>query len=115
MSLSDAEYKTEVEYQAAVVKGQGNDYLLDTLIALIERGPVWDGGIPSKIGRDVLIERGLAVRIISNGLDGWGDGYTAATYLGRDVYTCVYGCDNFRDAKKARTEMWRKVAPRKAT
>ena len=35
---------------------------LDTLIALVEQGPLWDGDLPSKTGRDCLIERGLAVR-----------------------------------------------------
>lgn len=60
---------------------------IDTLIALIEHGPLWDGDVPSKRGRDDLIDRGLAVRILVNG----SDGYTAATYRGRDAYKERYG------------------------
>jgi hypothetical protein len=40
---------------------------LDTLIALVEHGPLWDGDLPSKTGRDCLIERGLAVRVVLSG------------------------------------------------
>lgn len=29
---------------------------LDTLVALVEQGPLWDGDLPSKTGRDCLIE-----------------------------------------------------------
>lgn len=60
---------------------------LDTLVALVECGPLWDGDIPSKVGRDDLIERGLAVRVIVR----MEDGYTAATYAGRDAYKEHYG------------------------
>jgi hypothetical protein len=55
---------------------------VDTLVALIEAGPLWDGDVPSKAGRDALIERGLAVRVVVKG----EDGHTAATYAGRDAY-----------------------------
>jgi hypothetical protein len=55
---------------------------LDTLVALVERGPLWDGDVPSKSGRDSLIDSGLAVRVVVNGEDGW----QAATYAGRDTY-----------------------------
>ena len=55
---------------------------VDTLIALVERGPLWDGDLPSKSGRDSLIKRGLAVKCIFAG----EDGYQAATYAGRDAY-----------------------------
>lgn len=55
---------------------------VDTLVALVEEGPLWDGNVPSKRARDELIERGLAVRVMVKG----GDGHTAATYAGRDAY-----------------------------
>lgn len=58
----------------------------DTLIALVEQGPLWDGDLPSKTGRDSLIERGLAVQVIVKGCDGW----QAATYAGRDAYKNLY-------------------------
>lgn len=60
---------------------------LDTLIGLVEFGPLWDGDIPSKAGRDSLIKMGFAVRIILCG----EDGYTAATYSGGNAYTERYG------------------------
>ncbi|MBP6564013.1 MAG: hypothetical protein KA200_00210 [Burkholderiales bacterium] len=54
----------------------------DTLQALVLNGPLWDGDVPSKSGRDSLIDRKLAVRIVVRG----EDGYTAATYAGRDLW-----------------------------
>lgn len=59
---------------------------VDTLIALVEQGPLWDGDVPSKSGRDSLLQKGLAVRIVVNG----ADGYQAATYAGRDAYKARY-------------------------
>lgn len=60
---------------------------LDNLVALIECGPCEDGDVPSKSGRDSLISRGLAVRIVIK----MADGYTAATYAGRDAYKAHFG------------------------
>lgn len=60
---------------------------IDTLVALVERGPLWDGDVPSKAGRDDLILSGFAVRIVMAG----ADGYTAATYAGRDAYKRHFG------------------------
>lgn len=58
----------------------------DTLIALVEKGPLWDGDVPSKQGRDSLVRQGLAVKVVVNGEDGW----QAATYAGRDAYKALY-------------------------
>lgn len=60
---------------------------IDTLIGLVERGPLYDGDVPSKSGRDQLIAMGLAMRVVAKG----EDGYTAATYAGRDAYKQRYG------------------------
>lgn len=60
---------------------------IDCLVALVESGPLCDGDVPSKRGRDDLIEKGLAVRVIVAGQDG----YTAATYGGRDAYKRHFG------------------------
>jgi len=73
---------------------------LDTLIALVEQGPLWDGDLPSKTGRDCLIERGLAVRVVVKGEDGW----QAATYAGRDAYRALFPgpdgpADTIKEAK----------------
>lgn len=58
----------------------------ETLVALVEHGPLWDGDVPSKSGRDGLLQKGLAVRIVVKG----EDGYQAATYVGRDAYKARY-------------------------
>lgn len=60
---------------------------LDTLVAMIESGPLEDGNVPSKNGRDSLISRGYAVRIVMK----LEDGITAATYTGRDAYKDYFG------------------------
>ncbi len=72
----------------------------DTLIALVERGPLWDGDVPSKQGRDSLVRRGLAAKVIVKGEDGW----QAATYAGRDAYKALYPgpdgpADTIKEAK----------------
>lgn len=67
---------------------------VDTLVALVERGPLWDGDVPSKSGRDGLLQKGYAVCIVVNGQDG----YQAATYAGRDAYKARYpGADSPAD------------------
>lgn len=69
----------------------------DTLIALVERGPLWDGDVPSKVGRDSLIAQGLAVRVVVKGEDGW----QAATYAGRNAYKAMFpGPDGEADTIK---------------
>lgn len=76
----------------------------DTLIALVECGPLWDGNVPSKTGRDSLLAKGLAVRVVVRGEDGW----QAATYAGRDAYKALYPgpdgpADTINEAKVNRT------------
>ena len=75
----------------------------DTLIALVEQGPLWDGDVPSKHGRDLLLEQGLAVRVVVKGEDGW----QAATYAGRDAYKELFpgpdgAADTIKEAKSNR-------------
>lgn len=53
---------------------------------LVECGPLWDGDLPSKTGRDALIAQGLAIRVVVKGEDGW----QAATYAGRDAYRALF-------------------------
>ena len=76
----------------------------DTLIALVENGPLWDGDVPSKQGRDSLVQGGLAAKVVVKGEDGW----QAATYAGRDAYRALYPgpdgpADTIREAKVNRT------------
>lgn len=71
---------------------------LDTLIALVENGPLWDGDLPSKSGRYELLELGMAVRIVVKG----EDGYQAATIEGARAYCLHFGEERISDAKAAR-------------
>ncbi|MCU1114361.1 hypothetical protein [Stenotrophomonas maltophilia] len=71
---------------------------LDTLIALVEEGPLWDGDLPSKRGRTELLDLGMAVCIVVKGQDG----YQAATYAGRVAYCAHFGEERMADAKAAR-------------
>lgn len=54
----------------------------DTLRALVKHGPLWDGDVPSKTGRDTLLDMGFASKAIVKG----EDGYQVANYLGGAVY-----------------------------
>jgi hypothetical protein len=68
---------------------------IDTLVALVERGPLWDGDVPSKSGRDALVVAGLVSCIVVNG----EDGYQAATLAGAAAYREHFGnADYIREA-----------------
>lgn len=64
----------------------------DDLRALVLNGPLSDGDVPSKSGRNRLIKEGLA----SDAVIGGKDGYTVATYLGRALYK-MYLADRARE------------------
>lgn len=59
---------------------------VDALVALVERGPVESGSIPSKSARAALVRRGLAV-FVSVRME---QGYTAATPAGELVYKHIF-------------------------
>lgn len=61
-----------------------NGAALDTLIALVRRGPLEIGDVPSKVGLDFLLEKGLSSQIVVNGQP---DHFSANTF-GFDVY-CI--------------------------
>ena len=57
-----------------------------------------------KQGRDSLVQRGLAAKVVVKGEDGW----QAATYAGRDAYTAMFPrpdgpADTINEAKANRT------------
>lgn len=74
---------------------------IDTLIAPVEWGPLHDGEVPSKSGRDGLILKALAVKCVVLA----EDGYQVATYLGRDVYKHRYQADTITEAMAKRKKM----------
>jgi hypothetical protein len=79
---------------------EANGGALDTLIGLVERGPLADGDVPSKAGRNCLIEWGLAVRTVVKG----EEGYQAATMDGVQAFCAMYGSNTLSEAIKARLE-----------
>lgn len=54
----------------------------DTLRGLIYSGPLWDGDVPSKRGRDELLDKRLASKAVIKR----EEGYQVANYKGHRVY-----------------------------
>lgn len=71
---------------------------LDTLIAMIERGPLESGDIPSKAGRGELLAAGLAVQVVAAN----GEYVCAATVKGAEAFIKLYGGQSLSEAKRAR-------------
>ena len=71
---------------------------IDTLIAIVERGPLRDGGLPSKVGRNGLLSSGLIAQVVID-KDYW---FYAATPSGLEWYLTRYKADNIRDGKDNR-------------
>ena len=71
---------------------------IDTLVAMVERGPLQAGGLPSKAGRDGLLALGFAAEVVID-KDYW---YYAATPKGLEWYLDRYKADNIRDARDNR-------------
>ena len=59
-----------------------SDREIDTLIALVQHGPLAVGYEPSKAGRSDLVEKGLCVAVVVKG----DMSYYGATYYGYEVY-----------------------------
>lgn len=82
-----------------VKSSQNKDgYCIDTLCALVERGPLDAGDVPSKTGLAELIEHGMASAAIVKG----ADGFYVATYHGRDLYCKHYGGKYLQEVIKTR-------------
>lgn len=50
----------------------------DCIYAAYNNGPLFDGDVPSKVGRDRLLEKGYMAKVVVNG----EDGYNACTHKG---------------------------------
>ena len=57
----------------------------DVLRALYREGPLWDGDISSKKGRDLLLSKGYVEKIVVRE----EEGYNACTYDGARVYRLI--------------------------
>lgn len=68
---------------------------IDTLIAIVERGPLQDDGVPSKTGRNGLLSLGLIAEVVIN-MDYW---FYAASPKGLEWYLDRYKANNIRDAR----------------
>lgn len=89
MTSGEIERAAEVRHMASSMLQFREMYhgAVSCLEALMNaKGPLWDGDVPSKAGRDSLLDLRLASRVIYGGKDG----YTAATYLGREVMDEIY-------------------------
>lgn len=88
-ALYEADYDSPEFHAAAKSLStalQQDGAAVDTLHALVKSGPLFDGDVPSKSGRDALVALGLATRnIIVRGQQG----YQAATSAG--WYVCRAG------------------------
>lgn len=85
-------------------------WCFDTLFALLNRGPLESGDIPSKGGVRDLITRSYAVQVV---LKDDVFGY-AATPLGRDVFCQYYGVSNLSSAFAKREEKVAGISARHA-
>lgn len=76
-----------------------NHHALATFTALVEEGPLWAGDLPSKHGRDQLVDAKLCVGVIVKG----ESGYYAATPICESIYIKYFGdVENIREAIKYR-------------
>jgi hypothetical protein len=87
----------------------------ENIIALIERGPVDDGDIPSKVARDELVSRGFAARVIVNQKEAGN----VATYAGRELYKQLVDAPSLAEAIAKRqanprflNDLWKSQQPR---
>lgn len=71
---------------------------IDTLVALVERGPLRDGGLPSKVGRNGLLVLGYAAQVVID----QDYMYYAATNKGLEWYLDRYKVDNIKDGRTNR-------------
>lgn len=66
------------------VQAMGSDER-DCIKAMYRHGPLFDGDIPSKFGRDKLLSKGYAAKVVVKG----SDGYNACTYKGARAYKLI--------------------------
>jgi hypothetical protein len=75
-------YVKQREQIMAFEKPKSNEFCYDTLVALVERGPLEPGNVPSKGGLGELVQRGYAVQVVVKG----DASHWAATPQGVQLY-----------------------------
>jgi hypothetical protein len=89
LSVASALEYVTARFHAQNINPSGDGGVYDTLTALVMRGPLDAGDVPSKAGRHDLVEHGLAV------VDESGS-KTSITWLGRQVFIHLWCPDNPR-------------------
>jgi len=79
--IKEAETAIEGYFEYAAIIARRLPKRLHEQLNQLVNGPVWDGNVLSKSYRSELIEYGLAMRVCSNG----EQGFTGATYLAYSV------------------------------
>ena len=81
-----AETSSAVEIKAAcelIIEVQAMDFnQRDCLCAAYRHGPLFDGDLPSKAGRNILLEKGYMAKVVVKG----EDGFNACTDKGARAY-----------------------------
>lgn len=67
---------------------------IDTLVKIVEQGPVDDGGLPSKVGRNGLLKLKFIAEVVVD-RQYW---HYAATPLGLNWYLTHFNAPNINDA-----------------
>lgn len=73
---------------------------IDTLVGLVENGPLWCGDVPSKSARDDLIEWGYAIHTVVKG----EEGHHAVTPAGVARYCKLFEGDTVGQATQNRKD-----------
>lgn len=77
---SDKEIKEACKLIIEVQELRGAE--IDCIYAAFKNGPLFDGDVPSKSGRDELISKGFMVKVVVKGKDG----FNALTHKGAWAY-----------------------------
>lgn len=81
LSLDSAEeIKENIEFIIKVQEMSNGER--DTIRAAFKCGPIYDGDVPSKSGRDSLLKDGFMAKVVVNG----EDGFNACTHKGARAY-----------------------------
>lgn len=84
--VEDIEQITKILVTASRIR---NVSLAATLDAIVTRGPLYDGDIPSKSDRDALLGHGVIEKVVVKG----EQGYQAANYFGWAVWKSLKAID----------------------
>ncbi|MGY5392002.1 hypothetical protein [Acinetobacter sp. NigerLNRRAM0016] len=85
---SAEEIKSNIEFIIRVQEMSSGEQ--DTIMAAFKHGPLYDGDVPSKSGRDLLLKDGFISKVIVKG----DDGFNACTHKGGRAYRILMAMRN---------------------